>query len=244
MQFKLLTTLGAAWEECWENYKDRKHLRANGQSITLTGESPKKYLDRLQHLIANTKLPEYAPNMSNDSTEIAADINTSITNELLDKTVFLLPYSKEKPKNKVLWWGAVFDTLFDFLVCNLWQFKDPSSQSQVARLSDEANRLIRLIYKKTLVDSRVTDHMYGYDAKLKCQWELEITQPIYGPAPCIERKAGKQVSDEQLIAINRLKYIFETIIGLIYFTEPSYKDIRFPTLNIVSNTVALQNRQY
>lgn len=102
--------------------KEKKHLRENGQYIINRTKliTPTEYLatrikinDLPRHMINKDEFRNTYPHIVEET------IKGLITDIYNDKTQLLKPYDKETPRNKLLHWGALFDTIVDFISTTL-----------------------------------------------------------------------------------------------------------------------------
>ncbi len=103
-----------------EFIKQKQHLYENGKIFDVSDYSrtPEMYIASLRNAMALKQLPKSAQNRTayrrpNPYT-VATIIEKEILGQLKSKTRFLEPYYDATPRNKLLYWGALFDTLFDF----------------------------------------------------------------------------------------------------------------------------------
>lgn len=115
-----------------DKIKENKHLRKNGERVfkipyCIVG-TPTKYLDEKfeinslpQHMINKTEYRE-----PNGYCAVENEIRGRITEIFNDKTKLLKPYEAETPRNKLQYWGALFETVVDFVSANLPEYKRPA----------------------------------------------------------------------------------------------------------------------
>lgn len=102
--------------------KEKKHLRENGQYII----NRTKLITPTEYLATRIKINDLPRHMINkdefrntDPHIVEETIKGLITDIYNDKTQLLKPYDKETPHNKLQYWGALFETVVDFVSANL-----------------------------------------------------------------------------------------------------------------------------
>ena len=103
-----------------EFIEQKQRLYENGKIFDMSdwARTPEMYIASLRNAMALKQLPKSAQNKTayrrpNPYT-VATIIEKEILGQLKSKTRFLETYYDTTPRNKLLYWGALFDTLFNF----------------------------------------------------------------------------------------------------------------------------------
>ena len=234
-------------EEWLEKIQERRHLIQNGQHETLAN-SPRVYCEHMQELIKSkcvarsSDITKEISDYINKGTEKKALLlpKAAYTKYTPQNKVALwgaafatwIEFFKEhleRPrtaKPKIIWpneynkipkryRNAIKPVEHIYLMPVeqvespklFLRFKDAAALKQFKRLMAEAERLLPLVYTETAIYT-----IWGNGD--------EIEKRGYGAQPSTKNESQQQqVSDEQLIAINRLKSLFAQMSDLVYFIK-------------------------
>ncbi len=108
-----------------EFIEEKRHLYENGKYFDLSGlaRTPEIYMAGFRNSQALKELPQKTKNKTEyrrpNPFFAVSIIEKEILEQLKSKTRLLEPYNKATPRNKLLYWGALFDTLSDFYIKNI-----------------------------------------------------------------------------------------------------------------------------
>lgn len=101
-------------------YNQQKRLYENGKNFSAKGYEPKSFLKHLVFIIdsAYKLTPEHMVNKDefrrNQSQKVIDAIHKDLYDKMVLKTSFLGKYTELSPRDKLSYWGAMFDTALEF----------------------------------------------------------------------------------------------------------------------------------
>lgn len=236
--------------KCIDRIKNNIHLYENGKNSVIAAK-PECFLDFLQALIEMKPAPK---NMQNkdpfrnvNQKDIATIVRAAINNRYYDQNYRFKKYNEETPKNRVFLWGIAFNSLLDtfvelatpgekrtYIVKN---YNDVPTRYRSAVRKQDNKYVITYKVAKTSLMFENADAQRQFNAMI--EEARNLIPSVYKAFPsALSNRKQNMVSDEQIIAIKRLREIFENIIPLVVFTTTKSN-----TYDTISEYIKTQNKQ-